>query len=335
MSLKLLPIPQVLQKCVPHGRIVTFEELAFLRGGLGGLGVASISSSLKKITDNEIPWWRVVGSGALTGPVKDFLQSSRTAAQAERLRAEGVSLDQPLKAREEVWRYSDVQKDVPYHPLSHLVQAQVLDPIGTHIRSLIWLHGRDSTALRYGSCLPSLWEEHRAKGTKILLPNSPLQRDVDGKLGFCWLRSGKDNPDIGDVEAVAKDIVDLIDAEGSQIGPQNVCVGGYSQGAMLAIHVVETLGVRNVCGAIAINGWRLPCTATNQASKEKLPKLLSFNGDSDIVVDPICARASFAGLNGSTVAYIDHPTKGVKHAIKPGDEKQVIAKAMAELFPNA
>mmetsp|Transcript_35393 Transcript_35393/g.114597 ORF Transcript_35393/g.114597 Transcript_35393/m.114597 type:complete len:360 (-) Transcript_35393:134-1213(-) len=320
-------IKDILEKWVPRGRVVTFEELSFLRGGLGGMGSVSISKLLNEVTDDEVPWWRVVRAGALTGPVNEFLQQRRPETQAERLMAEGVNLDQPLKAREEVRRYSDVRSDVPFHPLSHLVQTQVLHPIGPHKRTLIWLHGRDNTALRCR--LMSPWKEQCNMGTKILLPNSPLQREMD-KVRFCWFRS--EDPDIGEVEDVARDIMDLIRVEGSGIGPQNVCVGGYSQGAMLAIHLAVTLGTKNMGGAIALNGWKLPCTTASTASTAKQPKLMTFNGDADAVVDPIRARASFAGLK---VVHICHPTKGVEHAIKPNVEKQVIDQAMAELCPNA
>lgn len=320
-------IKDILEKWVPRGRVVTFEELSLLRGGSGGMASVSIAKLLNEVTDDEVPWWRVVGVGALIGPVKKFLQKRRPEMQAERLMAEGVNLDQPLKAREEVLRYSDVQSDVPFHPLSHLVQTQVLHPIGPHRRTLIWLHGRDSTALRWG--LMPYWREQCNMGTKILLPSSPLQREMD-KVRFCWFRS-KD-PDIGEVEDVARDIVDLIRVERFGIGPQNVCVGGYSQGAMLAIHLAVTLGTENMCGAIALNGWKLPCTSASAASTVKQPKLMTFNGDADAVVDPIRAWANFAGLN---VVRIGHPTKGVEHAIKPNVEKTVIDQAMAELFPNA
>jgi len=302
--------------------------LSYLSGGAGNLGSISVAKHVAGITDDDIPWWRVVKTRALTKPVRGFLQPRRSKEQAERLVGEGVDLMQPLKPRQEVRRYADVQDDKPFHPLSHLVQTHSLHSIGRHKRTLFWLHGPDGTALRY-SYLP-LWHEQRVRGTKIVLPSAPLQKDIVNRLRFCWFRCGSDDPGLGEVDEAAADVVDLIDSEGSEIGPENVYVGGYSQGAMLAVHLGVTLGAAKLAGVIALNGCKLPCTRSSATSAARMLQMLKFNGDADGSVDPSLARASFGDLSGIAVADIDYPSKGVTHAVKVLEEKQLISKALTK-----
>ena len=103
----------------------------------------------------------------------------RPVAQALHLVTEGVNLEQPLPAREEIQNWSDVYNDVPFHPLAPLVHVLVLQPIGPHRRTLVFLHGRAGTALQYAIANQASWEDHRHRGTKHILPNAPLQRDVE------------------------------------------------------------------------------------------------------------------------------------------------------------
>jgi len=150
------------------------------------------------------------------------------------------------------------------------------------------------------------------------------------RLRFCWLRSGKNNPAISDVVEVSNSLFHLIQVEASDIGPLNLCVGGYSQGGMMAIHLGLSMGVGVINGVVALNAWVLPCTLSTMVAKSRQPKLLSFNGDADVCVDPIRAQASYDGLS---VARIDHPTRDIKHAIQPSVFRKVISCALAELFP--
>ena len=253
----------------------------------------------------------------------------RPVAQALHLVAEGVNLEQPLPAREEIQNWSDVYNDVPFHPLAPLVHVLVLQPIGPHSRTLVFLHGRDGTALQYAIANQAGWEDHRRRGTKIILPNAPLQWDVE-RLRFCWLRSGKNNPAISEVVEASNSLFCLIQVEASEIGPLNLCVGGYSQGGMMAIHVGLSMGVGSINGVVALNAWVLSCTLSTMVVKSRHPKLMSFNGDADVCVDPIRAQASYDGLS---VARIDHPTRDIKHAIQPSVFRKVIRCALAELFP--
>ena len=70
ISLVVMSVEQVLNIWVPHGIVVTLEELSFPRGGLGGMATIGISKLLGRVENDCIPWWRVVRQGALIGPVK-------------------------------------------------------------------------------------------------------------------------------------------------------------------------------------------------------------------------------------------------------------------------
>ena len=99
---------------------------------------------------------------------------------------------------------------------------------------------------------------------------------------------------------------------------------------MIAIHVALGMGMDSMNGVIALNACVLPCTLSTLVVKSRQPKLMTFNGDADVRVNPIRAQASVAGL---IVARIDHPTRDIKHAIQPSVERKVISCAMAKLFP--
>ena len=98
----------------------------------------------------------------------------------------------------------------------------------------------------------------------------------------------------------------------------------------MAIRVGLSMGVGSINGVVALNAWVLSCTISNMEVKSRHPKLMSFDGDADVCVDPVRAQASYDGLK---VARIEHPTRDIKHAIQPRVFREVISCAMAELFP--
>lgn len=70
---------------IEHGSVMTYGEVA---EEAGRPGAARGVGRVLRVTDADIPWWRVVtASGRLTSPVAD--------RQAERLRREGWPIDGP------------------------------------------------------------------------------------------------------------------------------------------------------------------------------------------------------------------------------------------------
>ena len=99
---------------------------------------------------------------------------------------------------------------------------------------------------------------------------------------------------------------------------------------MIASHVAVTMGMDSMHGVIALNAWVLPCTFATMVVKSRQPKLMIFNGDANVRVNPFHAQAGVAGI---IVARIDRQTMDIEHAIQPGVERKVISRAMAEIFP--
>ncbi len=101
----------------------------------------------------------------------------------------------------------------------------------------------------------------------------------------------------------------------SGIGPENTILVGFSQGAMMALHVGLSLE-RPLMGIIAFSGAFVPPEGFGSAALAKSPVCL-VHGDMDEVVDPeLSADADVAlRLAGYDVAY--HVSAGVGHGIAP------------------
>lgn len=101
----------------------------------------------------------------------------------------------------------------------------------------------------------------------------------------------------------------------SGIGPENTILAGFSQGAMVALHVGLSLE-KPLMGIIAFSGAFVPPEGFGSAALAKSPVCL-VHGDSDDVVDPeLSADADVAlRLAGYEVSY--HVSPGVGHGIAP------------------
>lgn len=97
--------------------------------------------------------------------------------------------------------------------------------------------------------------------------------------------------------------------------PENTLLAGFSQGAMMALHVGLSLQ-KPLMGIIAFSGAFVPPEGFGSAAMAKSPVCL-VHGDSDDVVDPeLSADADVAlRLAGYDVSY--HVSPGVGHGIAP------------------
>lgn len=101
----------------------------------------------------------------------------------------------------------------------------------------------------------------------------------------------------------------------SGITPQNTILAGFSQGAMMALHVGLSMD-RTLMGIIAFSGALLPPDGFGSAALAKSPVCL-VHGDMDQVVDPEHSADSEVALRlaGFEVSY--HISEGVGHGISP------------------
>lgn len=101
----------------------------------------------------------------------------------------------------------------------------------------------------------------------------------------------------------------------SGIAPEDTILAGFSQGAMMALHVGLSMD-RPLMGIIAFSGAFLPPANFGEASLAKSPVCL-VHGDSDEVVDPEHSADADVALRlaGYDVSY--HVSEGVGHGIAP------------------
>ena len=101
----------------------------------------------------------------------------------------------------------------------------------------------------------------------------------------------------------------------SEITPENTILAGFSQGAMMALHVGLSMD-RPLMGIIAFSGAFLPPDDFGTAPLAKSPVCL-IHGDMDEVVDPEHSADADVALRlaGYDVSY--HVSEGVGHGIAP------------------
>jgi phospholipase/carboxylesterase len=109
----------------------------------------------------------------------------------------------------------------------------------------------------------------------------------------------------------------FLDAELARLGlaPDRLALVGFSQGAMMALHVGTSLD-EPLMGVIAFSGAFVPPEGFYDGSKARPPVCL-VHGDMDSVVDPALSAEAAEALRkaGFEVSYhVDH---GVGHGISP------------------
>jgi phospholipase/carboxylesterase len=151
-------------------------------------------------------------------------------------------------------------------------------------------------------------------------PNGP---DMCGQLayGFQWfdiaLHDGKLAQRQAGAASARPVLVEFLEAMWSQTGiaPEQTILGGFSQGAMMALHVGLSLP-QPPMGIIAFSGMLLPPEGFGAAPKPK-PPICLVHGDMDDVVEPHYSAEADTALRqaGYDVSY--HVSRGVAHGISP------------------
>jgi phospholipase/carboxylesterase len=180
---------------------------------------------------------------------------------------------------------------------------------GAPTRIVVLLHGygsdgRDLIDLggAWGQVLP---------GALFVAPNAPLPCDGN-PYGFQWFPLLVDRI-AGRIEGareaapvIEEFLNDLWAATG--LGAADTVLVGFSQGAMMALHVGTALD-QTLAGVIAFTGALVPAERFGQEGVGKPPVAL-IHGDLDAVVDPAMSReaAELLTANGFEVSYHRSPT---------------------------
>lgn len=182
------------------------------------------------------------------------------------------------------------------------------DPLGAHLRDTVFM-APDAPEACAGNPFGRQW---------FSIPRFDGSSEVDTAVGM---------------NRAADDLNAFLDARLAEegLGPEALVLVGFSQGAMMSLHVAPRREVA-VAGVVAISGKLMRPATLAQEVKVKPPVLL-IHGDQDPVVpfDEMAAAGNVLVSNGFTT--YGHVMKGTGHGIAP-DGLQVALSFMADRLPK-
>ena len=172
--------------------------------------------------------------------------------------------------------------------------------------------------------------------TAFVAPDAP-QRCAGGGLGFQWFPipwldgSAVALAEAG-LDAAAEDLNGFLDAQllAEGLGPEALALVGFSQGAMLGMHVAPRRAVA-VAGVVAISG-RLLRPERLAAEGMVRPPVLLVHGDADPVVPFEDMAQAGAALGAAGFDVSGHVMRGAGHTIAP-DGLGVALRFLQERLP--
>jgi predicted esterase len=172
-----------------------------------------------------------------------------------------------------------------------------LQPAATHHHTVIFLHGRDSTAQEF---MEELFESQGSDdltlpqsfpSTKWVFPTAPM---ITSSRFGCemsqWfdMHSTEDPHEEENEQNLLpsiKRIQDIVAKEAAIVGPHNVVLAGISQGCATAIHALLSDNVR-LGGFIGLCSWLPQSVAIKRAATEeakRTPVLLCHSQDDEVI----------------------------------------------------
>ncbi len=181
---------------------------------------------------------------------------------------------------------------------------------------MVLLHGYGAD----GQDLISLGYQWRELWPDMLFvsPNAP---DVCDQMpgGYQWFPVGGPLPirRAAGVEAARPVLVNFLIDLWAQTGisPGSTVLAGFSQGAMMALHVGTSLD-RKLAGIVSFSGAYVPVSDAGSHKFAKPPVAL-VHGDSDTIVDVECSREAAKALAAKGFDVSLHIAQGVAHGISP------------------
>eukprot|EP00002_Diphylleia_rotans_P009269 TRINITY_DN1935_c0_g1_i5.p1 TRINITY_DN1935_c0_g1~~TRINITY_DN1935_c0_g1_i5.p1 ORF type:complete len:230 (-),score=49.42 TRINITY_DN1935_c0_g1_i5:150-839(-) len=190
------------------------------------------------------------------------------------------------------------------------LQEFTVSPRAAHAGTLIWLHGLGDSYHGFSGSMGSL----APPSVKCVLPNAPM-RPITLNGGFVmrgWfdmsgmgsdIHDGEDM-EIGIDDSVAK-IHDIIERESKIVPVNKIFIGGFSQGAVMAIRAGLTFK-EEIGGIIACSGYvpqkdtlltQLP--KRDQKPYNKNTPIIAYHGGSDQVILQSTAEEDYKFLADS------------------------------------
>lgn len=198
------------------------------------------------------------------------------------------------------------------------LQVEVIEPIGTHKSTLIWMHGLGDSSKGF----LSMFRNMAPKNTKIVLPNAPKRSITvsNGRVMRAWydIKSftdrSEEKQDQEGIHQSASLLHQLLDREFSYT--DKVVCGGFSQGGSMTLagclsyetHKLEAL---IIASGIALLGKSL-LGSRYKNMQDNVP-IYIFHGEVDRVIQYQHAMKSFAELverRGDKVQIFTEPNQG-------------------------
>jgi len=212
----------------------------------------------------------------------------------------------------------------------------VISASGKHTATLIFLHGLGDTGHGWASSLADIRPPH----LKIVCPTAPT-RPVTLNSGFempAWFDlMSLDPKGQEDEEGIKKSfhrVESLIKAEiGAGVAPENIVLGGFSQGGALALYTGLKLKKEKVGGLLALSCW-LPlhrqfdtgsgnlsaasaaASAGSKASGD-YPPILQCHGDCDPIVPHKWGQLTSMLLKALVAEHEFKTYRGLQHSSSP------------------
>ncbi len=218
-------------------------------------------------------------------------------------------------------------------PLLDCIEIEPDEPV---VATMIWLHGYGAN----GEDLAPMALDLKVPGVRYIFPTAPntVTAVVDGEtyMGSVWytIRSLMDH-DEAQIKAATQRIGTLIEREAQRgIPPERVFVGGFSQGAAMALYMGDQYPAK-LAGILALSGYPIPGLSTqdNPHAANATTPVLICHGENDT------SNASFdIGKLAHLMYACSHPAADVRfssfpigHAVSD-DEIEVIRSWLRELL---
>jgi len=189
---------------------------------------------------------------------------------------------------------------------------------GDPSHAVVLLHGYGSDGSDLISLAPPL--QDALPGALFLAPNAP-DPCQGNPFGFQWFALDYETDRVASrqqgLPAARPVLVEFLEDlwEQTGIAPERTVLAGFSQGAMMALHVGLSLP-HKLMGLIAFSGAFVPPEAFGEQGLGK-PAVCLVHGDRDEVVDPKYSAEAKVALEPAGVEVSHHVSRGVAHGIAP------------------
>ncbi len=205
--------------------------------------------------------------------------------------------------------------------MTRVLQAAQKEPISGEVKSVVvFLHGYGANGADLLGLADPLGEH--LQDTLFIAPDAP--EDCPGApmgrqwFPIPWLDGSSEEESMRGMMAAIDDLNAFLDAVivDNDILPEQLVVFGFSQGTMMALHVIPRRE-DEIAGIVAFSGRLLTPELLKDEVKSKPPVLL-VHGDADEMVPPTSLPEAAEGLQeaGFDAVYA-HIMKGTGHGIAP------------------